>query len=62
MMKNIEELRKNDKIKEILYITKSLKDRNNPQNLKEYSPLLHSAKTQHQEFPNAIINDAKYVI
>ena len=30
--------------------------------LKEYSPLLHSVKIQHNELPNTIINDAKYDI
>ena len=29
--------------------------------LKDYSPLLHSEKTQHKGLPNAIKNDVKYV-
>ena len=52
IIKNLE-LKNKDKIKEIL---------DNPKILKEYSSLLHSEKTQHNELPNAIINDAKYVI
>ena len=59
IMKNLEELKNNDKIKEI---QKSLKARDNPKILKEYSPLLHSEKTQYKESTNAIINYAKYDI
>ena len=62
MMKNIEELKNKDKIKEILDTKKSLKARENQKILKEYSPLLHSEKTQHKELLNAIINYVKYVI
>ena len=32
---------------------KSLKARDEPKILKEYSPLLHSEKKQHQQLPNA---------
>ena len=39
--------------------TKSLKARDNPKILKEYSPLLHSEKTQYKGLSNAIINDLK---
>ena len=41
---------------------KSLKARNKAKIWKEYSPLLHSKKTQHKESQNATINDVKYVI
>ena len=58
-MKNLE-LR--TKSKKYLPQQKSLKARDNPKILKEYSPLLYSEKTQHKELPNAIINDTKYVI
>ena len=61
-MKNLEELKSKAKIKEILDTTKIIKSQRQPKILKEYSPLLHSEKTQHKELPNAIINDAKYVI
>ena len=62
IMKNQEELENKDGIKEILDTTKIIKIRDNPKILEEYSPLLHSEKTQHKELPNAIINDAKYGI
>ena len=62
IIKNLEELLNNDKIKEILDTTKSLKARDNPKIIKEHSPLLHLEKTQHKELPNAIINEVKYVI
>ena len=62
-MKNLEELENKDKIKEILDTTKIMKSQRQPQNLKEYSRLLHSKKkTQHEEWPSAIIKDVKYVI
>ena len=44
--KNLEELKNNDKIKEILDTKKSVKASNNPKILKENSPLLYSEKTQ----------------
>ena len=45
------------------YLTqeKSLKVGDNPKILTEYSPLLHSEKTEH-ELTSAIINDVKYMI
>ena len=52
-MKNLLELKNKDKIREILDTTKIIK---------EYSPFLHSQKPQPKELPNAVINDAKYVI
>ena len=57
-----QELKNKNKMIEILDTTKNLKARDNLKTLKEYSPLLHSEKTQHKKLPNAIINDAKYVI
>ena len=41
---------------------KSLKARDNPTILKEYSPLLHSEKKQHKKLPKTLINDVEYVI
>ena len=61
-MKNREELKNKDKINEILDTTKIIKSQRQPKIWKEYSPLLHSEKTQHKELTNAIINDVKYVI
>ena len=61
-MKNLKELENKDEIKEILVTTETSKRQRQPKNIKEYSPLLHSEKAQHEELPNAIINDAKYVI
>ena len=57
-----QELKNKNKMIEILDTTKNLKARDNLKTLKEYSPLLQSEKTQHKKLPNAIINDAKYVI
>ena len=48
-MKNLQEIKNKDKIKEILDITKIIKSQNNPKILKEYSPLLHSEKTQYKD-------------
>ena len=59
IIKNLQ-LKNKDKIKEIQQ--KKSKARDNPKILTEYSPLLHSLKTQHKELPNAIINEAKYDI
>ena len=50
------------KSKKYLTQQKSLKAIDNPKILKEYSPLLHSEKTQHRGLPNAIIVDVKYMI
>ena len=50
------------KPKKYLIQQKSLKARDNPKILKEYSYLLQSGKTQLEELPNAIINEVKYVI
>ena len=61
-MNNLEELKNNDKIKERLDTAKIIKVRDNRKILKEYSPFLHSEKTQHKGLSNAIINDAKYAI
>ena len=61
-MKNLEELKNNDKIKEILDTTKIIKSQRQPQNLKRLLTSLHPEKTHHNELPNAIINDAKYDI
>ena len=46
--KNLE-LKINDKIKEILGITKIIKIQRQPKNLKKYSLLLHLGNTQHME-------------
>ncbi len=60
-MKNLEELKNNEKIQEILD-QKVIKKQRHPKTLKDYSPLLLSEKTQQKELPNTIINDGKYVI
>ena len=62
MVKNLEELKNNDIIKEILNTTKVIKSQKQPKILKGYSPLLHSEKTQYKGLPNAIINDVKNII
>ena len=41
---------------------KLLKAKDKPRILKEYSTFLQSEKKQYKELPNAIVNDAKYVI
>ena len=46
MIKILEELKNNYKIKKYLTPQKSLKARDNPKILKEYSRLLHSGKTR----------------
>ena len=61
-MKNLEELKNNDKIKEILDTTKIIINQRQPKNLKRISPLLHLEKTQHKRLPNAVISGVKYVI
>ena len=60
--KNLEELKNNDKIKEILDTTKVIKSLRQPKNLKRILTLLNSGKTQHKELPNAKIKDEVYVI
>ena len=62
IMKNLEELKAMTKSRKYYIQQKSFKARENPKILKEHSPLLNSEKTQHKGLPNAIINDAKYVI
>ena len=59
--KNLE-LKNNDKIKEILDTKEIIKSQRQPQNLKRILTSSTFGKTQHKELPNAIINDAKYVI
>ena len=56
-MKNPEELKTMTKSKKYKTQQKSLKARDNPTILKEYSPLVHLGKTQHKELPNASVCD-----
>ena len=57
----MEELRNNDKIKEVLDTTKVIKNQILPKVLKEYSPLLHTGNTQHIESQNVRIKDMEYL-
>ena len=60
-MKNLEEFKSYDKIKEMLEATKIIKNQRT-QNMKRIPTSSTSEKTQHKELPNAKINDAKYAI
>ena len=62
IMKNLEELKNKEKIKEILDTTKIIKSQRQPKNLKRILTSSTFEKTQHKDLPNAIINDAKCVI
>ena len=62
MIKNLEELKNNYKIKEILETTKIIKSQRQPKNVKRIltSSSFGENTTQHKQ--NGIIDDRKYVI
>ena len=63
IMKNLEELKNNEKIKKILATTKIIKSQRQSKNLKRIlTSSTFKDNTTHMGLPNAIINDEKYVI
>ena len=62
-MKNLEELKNKDRIQEIQGTTKIIKRKRQPKHIKKkFSSLRHSEKAQYKRLPNAIMNNAKYVM